>query len=232
MKLTLVNKKHESDDVYSFYFKSSDEFTFRPSQYIYVTLPRLDFEDQRGPTRHFTIANRPSSDFLQITTKIRPESGYKKTLANMQIGEVVEGRGPLGHLDFEKYKGKTNIFFAGGIGITPFRSIIDDLDSKKDDFKIILIYSNSGDNFTFAQELNNWQRDNLGLFVHYHNTKTKERLKKQTIEDIVKKSLSDIKTSQSWIIGPNAFVDAIEDILLNEIFIDQDNIITEKFTGY
>src|SRR5258706_14233084 len=125
MKAKLIEKRQEARGTTSFLFKTESQISFLPGQYIYLTLPKLDFPDARGSTRHFTCSLSPteSKSTVQITTRIRDESGFKKTLEALPIGTEVEIEGPSATLIFdEKTETKNNDFLVGGIGITPFRS--------------------------------------------------------------------------------------------------------------
>lgn len=231
MKATLVKKIEEAKDTKSFFFKTETPITFNPGQYVYLTLPELKYKDERGATRHFTLSNSPSEgDITRLTTRIRKESGYKMTLDELSIGSECELRGPQGHfiLDKEDKKTTRHIFIAGGIGITPFRSMIKyDIDNRLKT-AMSLIYSNSDMDFVFKKELDIWKEGNKNIDIKYHVSKTEGRINTQILKRMLP---DDIKTSILYVVGPNPFVNAIEDMLI-ELDINQDNIRSEKFTGY
>lgn len=233
MQLKLVKKKKESEGCFSFYFESNEKIEFVSGQYIYITLPKLNYEDERGATRHFTISNSPTEEeFIVITTRIREESGYKKTLNELNIGDLVEGRGPLGNFIFnEKDNTKSHVFLAGGIGITPFRSMIKYCYDKKINTNILLIYSNSTDGFVFKNELDEIQKNYSNLKIEYINTQEQGRVDKNKLELLLNNNGFDKNNSEFRVVGPNSFVDGMEEIL-EELNINEDNIKTEKFTGY
>src|SRR3989344_3471118 len=133
MILTFFEKKQETKDVMSFKFKTDEPLSWQPGQYLFYTLPN-DGPDNRGVTRYFTISSAPFEKIVIITTRISlpagrqvmPSSTFKKSLLNLKIGEKIEASGPDGDFTVENHK-KNYIFIAGGIGITPFRSILLDL---------------------------------------------------------------------------------------------------------
>ncbi len=234
MKLKLVKKRKEANDCFSFYFESDESIDFVAGQYIYITLPKLNYEDQRGVTRHFTISNSPTEkDYIVITTRIRQESGYKKTLNELNIGDLVEGRGPIGTFVFneEEDKLKNNVFLAGGIGITPFRSMIKYCFDKQINTNILLIYSNSTNDFIFKNELDEIQKNYSNLKIEYINTQEQGRLDKDKLVLLLNNNNFDKNNSEFKVVGPNSFVDGMEE-LLAELKVNEDNIKTEKFTGY
>lgn len=229
MKLTLVNKKDEARGAKSFIFKSEEKLTWLPGQYIYITLPKLNYEDERGTTRHFTISTSPSEgDLIQVTVRVRQESGYKKTLDELPIGTVAEGKGPQGTFVLDETI-KNNTFIAGGIGITPFRSMIKHNVDKNLKIPVHLIYSNSDSEFVFKNELDELQSKNEFLKITYFDSSVSGHLDSEKLKTICTEE--ELKNNTFWAVGPNVFVNAVEDIL-EQLGIPSDKILTEKFTGY
>jgi ferredoxin-NADP reductase len=239
MKIKFLKKKEESGNIKSFIFEKPNGFNFDPGQFIYLTLPKLLFPDQRGEIRHFTISSSPTEDILMITTKIREESGYKKTLDKIEEGSFLEYQGPIGDFVLKKNKEKVQVFLAGGIGITPFRSIIKYKIDKNLKTKIDLIYScSTTEEITFRNELEIWNKNgqiNLDITIT-HPEESKEkwdglkgRLDRNVIEDIIKNY--NIENIDFWVCGPPPFVSAMEEEL-SGMGINNESIITEKFSGY
>ena len=131
------------------------EFEFLAGQYIYLTLPKLNYPDPRGATRHFTISSSPTElPKICITTRIRVESGFKKTLDEVEAGVSIEADAPFGEFTLNENDLTPQVFIAGGIGITPFRSMLKYVFDKKLPIPIALIYSNSTpEQITFKSEL-------------------------------------------------------------------------------
>lgn len=235
MKLTLVKKNDEAKSTKSFYFETSEEFIYEAGQYIYITLPKLRYEDSRGDTRHFTISSSPTEgNLIRITTRMREESGYKKTLDELPIGAVVEGRGPHGSFVFPIINSSLltlNCFLAGGIGITPFRSMIKYNLDKGLGIPIHLIYSNSDSDFIFKNDLIKWQSENDNLKIDYIDTSISGHIDSLKIESLIKNWKLEIENCAFSAVGPNAFVNAMEEIL-EQLEVPEENIKTEKFTGY
>lgn len=226
MDLVFSHKEEETKDVYSFYFLKPVGFKFNPGQYINIKLINLDYPDQRGNLRQFTLSSSPREKLVRITTRIS-NSGFKRTLINLKPNEVVDFQGPFGSVEFTKKDLKNNhVFLAGGIGITPFISILSSLTQTKLTTKIILIYSNSDENFLFKNKLIELSKNLANLEIIFHNSSIYGHLK---TEDIQRKTFSD--KTKFWVIGSIQFVNAIED-MLEEIKIKSQMIITEKFTGY
>lgn len=233
MQLKLVDKITESKGTKSFIFKSDKEVEYMPGQFFYITLPKLNYPEPRGATRHFTLSSSPTENgILKITTRIRDESGYKKTLDELKIGETVEGEGPNGTFVLEESDITPNVFLAGGIGITPFRSMIKYISDKKLSTPVYLIYSNSNEeDITFKKELEKISRENPNIKINFIITNKTGRLDEQKLKQLLKEWELEIKNVTYWVVGPPPMVDAVEEILEN-IKISSGQIRTEKFTGY
>jgi len=238
VKLKLVKKIDEARGTKSFFWEPEAKVDFLPGQYFYFTLPNLNYPDPRGATRHFTISSSPTEgNLLQLTTRIRQESGYKKTLDELPIGVIVEGEGPNGTLYLDKNVSGTQIFVVGGIGITPFRSIIKYNIDNNLKIPMYLIYSNSDSDFVFKKELDQWQKENDYIKVSYFDSSIFGHLDKLAIEKLIENWFTPtgaklvIGNSVLWTVGPPPFTDALENVF-EKMKIPSDNIRSEKFTGY
>lgn len=234
MKLKLVKKVNEAKGTKTFFWKPEAKVDFLPGQYYYFTLPKLDYPDPRGATRHFTISASPTEgDLLRLTTRIRDESGYKKTLDALPIDSVIDGEGPTGTfiLD-EKEKNKTHIFLAGGIGITPFRVFIKYNIDKNLQIPMYLLTSNSNeDEVAYKKELADWEKKYKFFKMKSIITSKEGRMDEEKIMAFIKENGLDINNLTFWVVGPPLFVSALEDVL-EKMDIASDRILTEKFTGY
>ncbi len=234
MQLRLIKKVEEAKGTKSFFWEPERKVEWLPGQYYYFTLPQLNYPDPRGVTRHFTISSSPTEgDLLRLTTRIRQESGFKKTLDELPIGSIVEGEGPNGTLIMPNDKSQmTNVFVAGGIGITPFRSMIKYNIDKGLKIPMYLIYSNSDSDFVFKKELDEWQKENDCIRVAYVDTSVSGHLDDAQIRKIfdIWHLKFDIPATW-WLVGPPAFTDALEGVL-EKMKVPSDKIRSEKFTGY
>lgn len=233
MKIKLVKKVKEATDTYSFFFEPDQKFEWKAGQYMYLTIPNLKYSDERGDTRHFTISSSPTEgNLIRITTRIRAGSGFKKALNELEIGDQINSEGPNGLFIFDENvanKHKNNIFFAGGIGITPFRSIIKYNIDKNYKAPMYLVYSNSNSEFVFMEDLYNWEKSADYLKTKYIDTSKEGRLDEEKLSSILKEV--DIKNTTFWVVGPPPFTSAMEE-LLTKLAVPSDYVETEKFTGY
>jgi ferredoxin-NADP reductase len=232
MKVILVKKKNEARSTKSFFFEAEQQINFLPGQYMYYTLSKLNYKDDRGATRQFTIASSPTENGqLRLTTRIRQESGFKKTLNELPIGSVIKAEGPEGTLIFEEEEKGPQIFLAGGIGITPFRSMIKYVVDKNIDTPIYLIYSNSDGDIVFKKEFDEIAKKNPNIKVRYVISGTEGHLDQEKIETITTAWKLDQAKPTWWICGPPPFIDAMEAIL-SKMKVSSGQIRSEKFTGY
>lgn len=223
MKLKLVKIKDEAANTKSFFFTPSENFTWQAGQYAYLTLGDI--------TKQFTIASSPTEEFVQITTRIRKESEFKQLIDKVQIGEEIEARAPFGTFTMSNYNDQSTnyIFLAGGIGITPFRSMIKYNVDKNLKIPMYLIYSNSDNEFVFKMELDQWQKENEFIKVYYHDSSVSGHLDKNILNSLL--SPYYILHTTYYSVGPAAFVNSVEDSL-EQLNIESDMIRTEKFIGY
>lgn len=242
MKLTLVKKVTEAKDTKSFFWKPEKKVSWLPGQYYYFTLPRLNYDDTRGATRHFTISSSPTENEIVLTTKIREESGYKKTLDEIKIGESIEGDGPSGTFILNESKDEPQVFLAGGIGITPFRAFIKYAADSSLTTPLYLVYAcSTPEEIVFKKELEKLQKEYLNfkfvLTISSPQKSTEEwsgnvgRIDEKLIVKTTSNWNVDIKNTTFWVCGPPGMVSAME-VVLNKLKISPEKIMSEKFTGY
>lgn len=246
-KAKLIGKKDEAKGTKTFIFEKPAGFEYQAGQYCYFTLPELKYPDERGSTRHFTLSSAPTEQHTSLTTRIRQESGYKKTLDELLVGSEIDARGPSGVFVLEDEQTSVpQVMIAGGIGITPFRSIIKYITDKNLQVPIQLIYSNSiPEEITFKTELDSIAAAHPNIKVAYTITKPEEssilwnghtgRIDANFIHSLSQSDnlrlSSTFHLPDYWLCGPPTFVDAMEEII-NTMQIPQERIKIDKFTGY
>jgi ferredoxin-NADP reductase len=239
MKLTLVRKLDEAKGTKSFFWEPEKPVNYIAGQYFYFTIPRLKYPDPRGNTRHFTLSSSPSEgNLLRNTTRIRKESGYKRTLNELEIGSLIDGEGPNGTFILDEKEESPQVFLAGGIGITPFRSILKYAFDKKLKTPIQLIFSNSiPEEIAFRKELESlakyWPNFKLDMTITKPE-ETKEPwngLIGRIDENLLKRVVPDFPTKTFWVCGPPVMVDAME-ATLGKLGLSSGKVLSEKFTGY
>lgn len=235
--LILDEKKQLSSSVYEFVFLSLQKFNFLPGQYMEWTLP-LRKIDSRGNRRYFTIASSPTEENIHLGVKINsPSSSFKKALVSTERGDKIYAGQLIGEFILPEDKNKKLVFLAGGIGITPFRSMIKFLLDNKIARPVILIYSNKkADEIVYRDIFDRAQRD-LGLKIVYALT-DKEVLPSdwqgevgRVDADMIARQVPDYMERIFYLSGPHAMVTAFEETL-NKMGIKKKNIKKDFFPGF
>lgn len=124
MKAYFDHKKHETDNIVTFYFRPESGFSYTAGQYVELTLDHKD-KDDRGNRRWFTLSSSPTEELLAITTRLARDNGssFKHALIGLDEGQELGMNGPFGDFVLPMLVQTPLVFVAAGIGITPFRSI-------------------------------------------------------------------------------------------------------------
>lgn len=219
MLLKVKKLKKEARDAFSIIFERPKKLDYYPGQYLTIKYQKIQ--------REFTIASSPTENFLMITTRAGL-SPLKKFLANLKPEDKLESDHPAGTYTLDT--SSPSVIIAGGIGVTPARSMIKYALDQRLKIPITLIYSNSNENFIFKKELDLWQKQYPKLTIHYVITSKNGRLH----ENDLKKTLNTkylILNTVFYLAGPPSMVDDFENILL-KLGVDSVNIRTDRFDGY
>jgi ferredoxin-NADP reductase/nitrite reductase/ring-hydroxylating ferredoxin subunit len=248
-ELVLLEKqKHNGTDVMSLKFSKHDtakqkkELDYISGQYAFFDIGGV-FNDPEGPLRHFTIASSPTENFIMISTRIR-DTPYKKRLSSLEEKRTkVKVRGPMGKFILHEDHSKPAVFLSGGIGVTPFRSMIKYVTDKQLPIKIVMFDSNrDGNNILYKNEFDEYLKINKNLKIIYaitgeggqpplgHWEGEIGRIDKPMITKYV--SEDDLNKSIFYICGPPAMLNAIQNILNEKLRIPKDRVKIEEFTGY
>ncbi len=228
--LKLKRKDNISSLIHTFWFQRKN-LNFLPGQFLEWTLYHKK-PDDRGIKRYFTIASSPTEKDLLLTTKIIPKSSsYKKALKNLKVGKRIIISKPQGDFVLPENDKQKLIFIAGGIGITPFRSIIKYLIDKNLKRDIILFYNaNSVEEFSFKDIL-----ENLGIKIIYIiSDNPPKNWKGETgylNEKIIKKHAPDWKERLFYVSGPEPMVNTTNNILI-KMSVPRKQIKNDYFPGY
>ncbi len=224
MQLTLIEKKKEAEDVTSFVFKPEIPFSWKPGQFLHYTLKHKNY-DSRGPDRYFTIASAPFEQVVIITTRFAKDgSSFKKALKSFKIGDHIEGVAPDGNFTLDDPNQKS-VFIAGGIGITPFRSILLDFVRKNIPVHVTLLYANKTADFVYKEELKSIAKQNPNLKIHFIAGP------KRIAGNTVKKTVANLKRPIFYVSGPQPMVESI-DIILEGLGVRKNHIKNDFFPGY
>lgn len=228
MQLTLAEKKREAADVTSFLFRSETPLTWRAGQFLRYALPHPGADD-RKTTRYFTIASAPFEGIVMLTTRFAGEKGstFKQALQRLSIGATIEVGQPAGDFVVDAPAAE-HVFVAGGIGITPHRAMLLDLDHRGVSVRATLLYANRTPEFVYKDEIEALEalaRKHPGFRVHYFAAP--DRISEAAIHWTV----PDLQRPTLYVSGPEPMVEATEAMLAG-IGIREDHMKRDYFPGY
>ncbi len=234
--LTLKEKKSIAADTYEFIFLSREALSFVPGQYLEWTLEHKK-PDTRGNRRYFTIASSPTEKEFHIGVKFYPESStFKKKLQSLESGEKIAASQLAGDFVMPKEKEKKLVFISGGIGITPFRSIVKYLIDKDEKRDIVHFYSNKNFGDIAYADLLAEAEKKLQIKTIY--TLTDKDIPKGwpgergfIDQEKIEKYVPDYKERIFYLSGPHTMVDAFN-ALLRKMGVPRTNIKKDFFPGY
>lgn len=233
LQLTAIRKL--ADDTYEFAFAGTGA-RFHPGQYAEWTIP-ADSADSRGNRRYFTISSSPTEKEMMLGVKFYPSpSAYKKLLAAYVSGKTVLAGSIAGDFTLPRNKEKKLAFIAGGIGVTPFRSMVKYLLDTKEMRNIVMIYSNKSegeiayrDVFDAAQATNTGFRIVYTLSDSVRPDWTGERGRVDTA--MLERVVPDWRERTFYISGPHGMVAGSKDMLL-KLGVPRWRIKTDFFPGF
>lgn len=234
---SLTRREEVAEGTMAFHFAKPADFQFRAGQSLDLTLLNPPETDAEGNTRAFSIVSAPSDPDLIIATRMR-DTAFKRVLRTATSGLEVKIEGPSGSFTLHKKVEKPAVFLAGGIGITPFLSIIRQATWDKAPHQIYLFYSNRRPEDTaFLASLTESGKQNK----NFHLIATMTEMDKSNREwkgetgfinkDLLTKYLPSLQGPIYYLAGPPAMVAAMRRMLI-EAGVDEDDIRTEEFSGY
>jgi ferredoxin-NADP reductase len=233
----LKDRQAVADQTMAFYFEKPADFKFTPGQYIDLTLLNPPETDAEGNTRSFSIASAPHEDFIMVATRLR-DTAFKRVLKTLPLGAEVKIEGPFGDLRLHNDKSRTAVVLAGGIGITPFRSILLYAANERLSHRIFCFYANRRpEDAAFLHDVLESEKQNsnyklIACMSQMENSHCSWHGEKGVINaQMLAKYLKDAASPIYYITGPPAMVKAMH-AMLKDSGVDDDNIRIEEFAGY
>ena len=206
-KIKFLSKQNEYDDVYTFFFDKKD-VAYEAGQYAHLLI-----EGETREVRELSFASAPSEDNLMLTMHVGSNIEFKNKMSKLSEGDEVSLFKIKGKLEFPQVNEKSYVFLSGGVGITPFRSILKE--NKEKDLRIDLVQVQRGD-FLFKNELES-------LVNNYYS------ISPENFDDEITNIIEKNRSSLFYICGSKRFVDGISN-LMEKNMIDKDRIQIESFT--
>ncbi|MGB9512498.1 MAG: FAD-dependent oxidoreductase [Candidatus Acidiferrum sp.] len=233
----LRSREEVADRTMAFHLQKPAGFQFKPGQYIDLALINPSETDSQGVVRTFSIASAPYEDELLVATRMR-DSAFKRVLAALAPGTELKLDGPMGSFTLHRNTAKAAVFLAGGIGITPFLSIVRQAAKEKLPHQLYLFYSNRRpEDAPFLAGLQDLSQSNPH-FIFIPSMTEMERSKRNWLgergfidREMLVKHFSDLNGPIYYVAGPPAMVAAMQQMLA-KAGVSEDDIRTEEFSGY
>lgn len=215
-ELKLIKSYDEAGNIRTFVFETGGA-SWKPGQYQTYELTRIEGDDDTKQ-RFFTIASAPSEGEIHISTRVS-DSVFKQTLNSLQPGDTINAHDVDG--DFTWEDGRPVVLVAGGIGVTPYRSMLLERDRQGQPLNAHLLYFGRDDNFAFRGEFDELAKNHSELKIDYI-------VGEQISADNILGHAPEGKDQTVYLSGPEAMVDAVgEDLTKRDVALKQD-----WFPGY
>lgn len=238
-KYSVKLKKRElvADNTMAFYLEKPEGFGFRAGQHIVVSLIDPPATDEKGNNRVFSVASAPWEEDLMVATRMR-ETAFKENIKALPLGSAVRIDGPFGFFTLHKDSSRPAVFLVGGIGVTPFRSMVLDSVKQQLPYTIYLFYSNRRpEDAAFLRELTTLSAES----PNYNFIGTMSDMEKSAegwdgergyIDmNMISKYVPDITQPVYYTAGPSPMVKAMREMLA-KAGVGKDDLRTEEFPGY
>lgn len=233
----LQAREEIADGTMAFHFQRPAGFTFKAGQAIDLILPAATAADVASARHAFSLVSAPMEQELMIATRMR-DSTFKRALKSLPIGSQVDIEGPFGSLTLHNDRARPAVFIAGGIGITPFMSVLRQATHDHLPHRLLMLYSNRRpEDAAFLPELQNLERQNENFRLSPTMTEMAKSAApwqgetSQITEALLRKNVAGLHQPIFYVAGPPGLVAAMREVL-NRIGIDDDDIRSEEFYGY
>lgn len=234
----LRDRLEVAEGTMAFVFDRPNGFDFAAGQYVNLILPNPPHADAEGNRRTFSIASPPyETAALWVVTRMTG-SAMKRSLAEGGLGTPVEILGPAGSFTLHPDASVPAVFIAGGIGITPFRSMVQDAVRRRLPHRITLIYSNRNpQGAAFHEELAQLVKTCPSLTYVPTMTQADKSIpawsgeRRYVNADFLRDHVGDLTAPIFYLAGPPGLVTGLTKVVI-EAGGDPSHVQAEEFSGY
>jgi len=234
MKATVAEKREVAKGTLLVLFEVEDYPDYRPGAYFWVELPDRGHADEKGLRRHISLVTSPTDrPLVGLATRLR-DSAFKRTLAELEVGDEVEVEEPKGSFLLPEDTSADYVFVAGGIGITVFRSMLRYIADRDLPYNVTLFYSNRDrESAAFLDELEVLEQRIEGLRVVLTMTEQEgwDGESRRIDAAVLRDQVGQLEDKQFLVAGPPAMTEAVVDAL-HAAGVPEDRVVAGKFSGY
>lgn len=210
-----VREKKDKGMVQEVFLEAEKErVKFSPGQFVFVA---FESEKEKHP---FTISSSPSENEIRLS--IKKLGDYTSRLGSVAVGERVTVWGPYGRM-YRGYENKSDlVMIAGGIGVTPFLSMLGQEEVQPKERRVDVFYSASSvAEATYDEELK--KREDNNQRVKYY-----PRFGERITVEYIREKLGSLDQKNYLICGPTKMMEELEAKLV-EAGVKQEKIFIEDF---
>ncbi len=230
----LVKREILARDTALFEFRLRDQVDLYPGQSFKLVLPNPKYPDIQGPGRFFSVASIPEKQNIISTIMRLRKSGFKRSLAEAPLGIPVDISNIGGVFLLPAVLREPLVFIAGGVGITPFLSMLEFIKNHEPSITVTLFNSNQTQDLAIKlSELKALEKEMINF--RQINTFTRDNTwageSRRVDINFIKDYLPELEGRKYYISGSPRMTTAIYQNLVDAGVLSR-NIFSEEFTGY
>jgi ferredoxin-NADP reductase len=204
--------EHEYDQTYSYWLKPNRKVEFTAGQYVHLVAPQEGID--KATVRHMSVASSPLDEELLFSMSVASKSRYKKRFADVKVGDKIRIFHVSGEFTLDGIpEGSKLVFVAGGIGITPFRSLIRDIELRKLDYAWSLIHV--ARNFLYKDDFKSYASPQVYI-------------SRKDVPETIEAVVADKPNAYYFVSGSERFIEGLADRIASH-GIDRSRIRMENF---